>query len=111
MLQEARSHCDFLVVGLLVDPTADRPETKQRPVQTMFERWVQLQAVDGVDAVIPFSTEVDLINMLYAVKPHIRFVGEEYRGTKHTGCDIEGIEIFYNRREHNYSSTNLRNRI
>jgi len=110
MLQEAREHCDYLVVGLLSDPSVDRFE-KNKPIQTMFERWVQLQAVKGVDIVIPFDTEIDLENMLYAVKPHIRFVGEEYKDTRHTGYDIPGIEIFYNRREHNYSSTSLRQRI
>lgn len=110
MLQEARQHCDYLVVGLLTDPTTDRPQ-KNKPIQSMFERWVQLQAVAGVDAVIPFDTELDLINMLYAIRPHIRFVGEEYRYSEHTGKHIQGIEIFYNRREHDYSSSNLRNNI
>lgn len=107
MLQEAKAHCDILIVGLLTDPTISRP-TKNKPVQSTFERYVQLQAVDGVAHVVPFDTEEDLVNILYAVKPHIRFVGEEYKGTKHTGCDIPGIKIIYNRREHNYSSTNLR---
>lgn len=110
MLQEAKAHCDILIVGLLSDPTISRPLSKQKPVQGMFERFVQLQAVNVVDYTLPFDSEEELINILYAVKPHVRFVGEEYKGRPHTGCDIPDIKIIYNKREHKYSSSELKGR-
>lgn len=111
MLEESKSHCDYLIVGLLVDPTRDRPTTKNSPIQTMWERFVQLQAVRSVDIVVPFSSEADLEHMLRMIEPNLRFVGEEYRDTRHTGFSIPGIKIIYNRRRHPYSSTELRNRL
>jgi glycerol-3-phosphate cytidylyltransferase len=110
MLMEAKNHCDFLIVGLLTNPCISRPN-KNKPVQTTFERWIQTTANKYVDMVIPFDTEEDLVNILKIIKPDIRFVGEEYKGTKHTGYDIKDITIFYNSREHNYSSTLFRNRL
>lgn len=111
MLAEARSQCDFLIVGLLVDPTRDRPATKRRPVQTVFERWILCQANEYIDLVIPFETEQDIIDMLQIIKPAKRFVGEEYKGTQHTGWNIPGVEIIYNTRQHSFSSTELRDRV
>jgi len=111
MLAEAKSKCDFLAVGLLIDPTKDRPSTKNKPVQSSFERWVQLSAVSFIDVIIPFDTEQDLEDMLKLIKPHIRFVGEEYKNTNHTGKNIKGIDIYYNKREHSFSSSDLRSRI
>jgi glycerol-3-phosphate cytidylyltransferase len=111
MLAGARDQCDFLIAGLLVDPTQDRPDTKHRPVQSVFERWILCQSCEYIDMVIPFETEKDLIDMLTIIKPNKRFVGEEYRGTQHTGWDIPGIEIVYNERRHSFSSTELRERV
>lgn len=111
MLQEADAHCDFLIVGLLSDPTIDRPDTKNYPIQTMFERWVQLESIGFIKKVIPFSTEEDLVNMIHAIRPSVRFVGEEYKGTEHTGYNIPGVEIVYTSRRHDYSSTELRKRL
>lgn len=111
MLAEARSHCDFLVVGLLTDPTISRPDTKNKPVQSTFERFVQIQAIEYIDELIPFDSEEDLKQMIKMIKPHIRFCGIEYKGTHHTGWDIQGVDIFYNRRDHDYSTTELRNRV
>lgn len=111
MLAEAKSQCDFLIVGLLTDPTKDRADTKNKPVQSVFERWLQLQAVSYVDIVIPFDTEQDLVDILLTIMPTVRFVGEEYRGTEHTGHDISGIEIIYNKRQHSFSSSELRKRL
>jgi glycerol-3-phosphate cytidylyltransferase len=111
MLAGAREQCDFLIVGLLVDPTYDRPNIKNVPVQTVFERWILCQACEYIDMVIPFQTEKDLVDMLTIIKPNKRFVGEEYRGTQHTGWDIPGIEIVYNERSHSFSSTELRERV
>lgn len=111
MLEEARSMCDFLIVGLLTDPTISRPNLKNKPVQSMYERYVQLQAVKGIDMIIPFDTEEDLENMLLMIMPTKRFVGEEYKDKEHTGKQIEGIKIVYNDRKHNYSTSELRKRL
>lgn len=111
MLAEAKSRCDFLIVGLLTDPTIDRPDTKNKPAQTTLERWVQVSGVGFVDMIIPFDTERDLHDMLSFIKPNIRIVGEEYRDVEFTGKHIEGIEIFYNPRSHSFSTSELRARI
>jgi len=110
MLQEAKTQCDYLIVGLLTDPTRDRKD-KNYPIQTSWERWVQAQAIKAIDRVIPFDTEEDLENMIKILKPDVRFVGEEYEGKKHTGHDIEGTQIIYNKRSHNYGSKQLREKI
>lgn len=109
MFAESKANCDFLICGILTDPTIDRPDTKNKPVQTIFERWVQLQSMEYIDAVIPFESEEDLLNMILLLRPDIRFVGEEYKGKKHTGWDIGNI--FYNKRQHTYSSSELRDRV
>ena len=109
MLQEAKSMCDYLIVGLLIDPTIDRPTTKQKPVQTPFERYVQLSACRYVDEIIPFSTEQEIVDMILAIQPDIRIVGEEYRDTEHTGKGL--CNIYYNSRKHSFSTTDLRKRV
>ncbi len=111
MLSECKNHCDFLVVGLLTDPTISRPKVKNKPIQTTFERFIQLQAVSYVDGIIPFDTEEDLEQMILLLQPNIRFVGEEYVNQNFTGYDIKDVEIFYNSRKHKYSSSELRNRL
>jgi len=110
MLQQAKTQCDFLIVGLLTDPTRDRPN-KNYPIQTSWERWIQAQAIKAIDKVIPFDTEEDLENMIKILKPDVRFVGKEYEGKEHTGWDIKGTKIIYNERTHNYGSTQLRDKI
>lgn len=109
MLQEAKSLCDYLVCGLLIDPTVDRPETKNKPIQTPFERYVQLSACRYVDEVIPFTTEQEIIDIILTIQPDIRIVGEEYKDVQHTGKGL--CPIHYNKRKHSFSSTDLRNRI
>ena len=111
MLAGAREQCDFLIVGLLTDPTRDRPGIKNRPVQSIFERWLLCQACEYIDMIMPFETEKDLVDMLTIIKPNKRFVGEEYKGTPHTGWNLPGIEIVYNERKHSFSSTELRERV
>jgi glycerol-3-phosphate cytidylyltransferase len=111
MLREAKKSCDWLIVGLLSDPTIDRPDTKNKPIQSLFERWMQLQAVKYVDEIVPFESEQDLIDMLLVIMPDVRFCGEEYKGKDHTGKGIDGIEIIYNKRKHSFSSSELRERI
>ena len=108
MLAESKSRCDFLVVGLLCDPTHDRPK-KHKPIQSMFERWVQLSGISYIDMIIPFSSEQDIIDMVLLIKPDIRIVGEEYKDKEHTGKGL--CPIFYNSRKHSFSSTELRERV
>jgi glycerol-3-phosphate cytidylyltransferase len=111
MLEECRANCDFLIVGLLSDPTISRPEQKQKPLQSMYERFIQLQAIQSVNYIIPFDTEEDLLTMIKMIKPNIRFVGEEYAGQDFNGrawCQENEVELYFNRRDHKYSSTYLR---
>lgn len=109
MLEEARQHCDFLIVGLQTDPTIDRP-TKNSPVQSVYERWVQLAACRYIDRIIPYATEKELLDILQSQNIDVRFVGEEYMDKDFTGKDL-GIPIHYNKRRHSFSTTELRSRV
>ena len=108
MLAESKSKCDYLIVGLLCDPTHDRSE-KEKQLQTMFERWVQVDAVSYVDMIIQFQREQEIIDMVLTLNPDIRIVGEEYKDVDHTGKGL--CPIFYNSRKHSFSSTELRERL
>lgn len=108
MLEEAKSNCDYLIVGLQTDPSIDR-ENKNKPVQTVYERYVQLNAVKYVDEIIPYDTEQSLLDLLQSQNIDVRFVGEEYRESKLTGRDL--IELHYTSRRHSFSSSSLRGRI
>lgn len=109
MLEEAKAQCDFLIVGLLSNPQNSRPESKNKPIQSMFERYIMLQSIKVVDMIIPFDTEEDLIDMINMIEPDIRIVGEEYKGTQHTGWDL--CPIYYNKRRHNFGSSQLREKV
>jgi glycerol-3-phosphate cytidylyltransferase len=110
MLLEAKENCDRLVVALQSDPTIDRPD-KNKPVQGLFERFIQVDACQYVDQVIPYDTEDDLYNLLAGYDWDVRFLGDDYRGrTDFTGSDLD-IPIHYCARRHNYSSSGLRSRI
>jgi glycerol-3-phosphate cytidylyltransferase len=109
MLKEAKSVCDYLIVALQVDPTIDRPH-KNKPIQSYYERWVQLSAVKYVDEVIPYSTESELLTILQNYNIDIRILGDEYEHKMFTGRDLH-MEYYYNKRTHGYSSTELRERI
>jgi glycerol-3-phosphate cytidylyltransferase len=114
MLREAKQHCDYLIVGLQTDPTIDRPDTKNKPVQTLVERYAQLNAVKFIDEIVPYETEKDVIDILELFEIHIRFLGEEYREKDFTGKDIcrkRGIELHFNKRDHRFSSSDLRRRV
>ena len=108
MLEEARSNCDYLIVGLQTDPTIDRNE-KNKPIQSVYERYVQLNAVEYIDEIIPYDTEQSLLDLLQSQNIDIRFVGEEYRDSKLTGRDL--IELHYTSRRHSFSSSSLRERV
>ena len=109
MLQEAKSLCDYLIIGLLVDPTVDRPDAKNMPIQSVFERYVQVSSCQFVDEVVPFTTEQELIDMILTIQPDVRIVGEEYKGTEHTGVGL--CPIHYNKRRHSFSTTDLLQRV
>lgn len=114
MLKEAKSKCDYLICGLQTDPTIDRPNSKNKPIQTLVERWIQLEAVKYVDEIVVYQTEKDLEDLFLTLNMNVRIVGEEYRNTNFTGkdiCEQRGIELYYNKREHSFSTTELRERI
>lgn len=107
MLKDAREQCDILIVGLQTDPTLDRPDTKNTPIQTLEERKIQLEAIRYVHDIYVYDTENSLIDLLKLVKPDIRILGSDYEGKPFTGDDLN-IPIYYHERKHNYSTTNLR---
>lgn len=109
MLKEAKTQCGYLIACLQTDPTLDRP-TKNKPVQSVFERFVQLDGCKYVDEVIPYATEQDLLDILNSYKIDVRVVGEEYKDKPFTGKELD-IVLYYNSRKHSFSSTDLRNRI
>jgi glycerol-3-phosphate cytidylyltransferase len=113
MLEESKRNCDYLIVCLQTDPTIDRPE-KNKPIQSIFERYTQLKAVKYVDEIIVYETEKDLQNIFLSTNANLRFIGEDYKDKDFTAKDIclnRGIDIFYNSRGHSFSSTELRGRI
>ncbi len=113
MLKEASNNCDHMIVGLQSDPSVDRAE-KNKPIQSVFERYVQLAGCKYINEIIPYETEKDLEDILLTYKIDKRFIGEEYKTKDFTGkqiCVDKGIEIYYNKRQHSFSTTNLRQRI
>jgi len=113
MLKMEKQLCDYLIVALQTDPTIDRPGIKNKPVQSSYERYVQLQACRYVDEILVYDTEYDLLQMLQTQTIHIRFLSDEYLNRDFTGkqyCIDHGIESHYHKRQHNYSSSELRAR-
>ena len=113
MLREAKDQCDYLICGLQVDPSIDRAE-KNAPVQTVVERYTQLKGVEYVDEIIPYGTEIDLEDILSMYPINVRILGEEYRDKPFTGRDIcrkRDIELYFNKRDHRFSSSDLRSRV
>jgi glycerol-3-phosphate cytidylyltransferase len=114
MLSEAKNHCDYLICGLQTDPTIDRPDTKNKPVQSIVERQIQLSACRFVDEVVIYQTEQDLIDLLLTLPLDCRILGIEYEHRDFTGreqCQDRGIDIVFNSRDHSFSSSNLRKRV
>ena len=113
MLKEAKSVCDHLIVGLQTDPTIDRKE-KNKPVQSIFERYVQLEACKYVDEIVVYGTEKELVDILLSYPINVRILGIEYLDKEFTGkkeCNAKGIELYFNNRQHSFSTTELRNRV
>lgn len=114
MLKMEKELCDYLIVALQVDPTIDRPGIKNKPCQSIYERYVQLQACKYIDEILVYDTEYDLLQMLMTQTIHIRFLGSEYLNRDFTGkqyCIDNNIELYYHKRQHKYSSSELRTRI
>lgn len=109
MLKEAKSICDHLIVGLQTDPSIDR-DWKNKPVQSLFERFTQLQACRYVDEIVPYTTEKELMDILTSFPIDVRIVGEEYRDKQFTGCNLP-IGVYFNSRQHSFSTTELRQRV
>jgi len=109
MLREAKSICDHLIVALQTDPTIDRP-MKNKPVQSVFERFVQLEACKYVDEIVVYATEAELRDILLSYPIDVRILGEEYQGKEFTGHDIP-MELYFNKRRHSFSTTELRQRV
>lgn len=113
MLKESKSVCDYLICGLHVDPQIERPQ-KNKPIQNLVERYIQLNAVKYVDEIIPYCLEDELKDILLTFPINIRIIGADYKGKDFTGKDIcrdKGVEIYYNKRDHRFSSTELRERV
>ena len=107
MLAEAKNHCDYLIAGLQVDPSRDRPDTKNQPVQTLVERQIQLAACKYVDEIVVYETEKDLEYILLTLPIDVRILGVEYRDKDFTGkeiCASRNIEIVFNSRDHSFNS-------
>ena len=114
MLAEAKNHCDYLIAALQTDPTIDRPDTKNKPIQSIVERQIQLSTNRNVDEVVVYQTEKDLEDLLLILPVDVRILGIEYADKEFTGKDIcvkRGIEIVYNGRDHSFSSSSLRKRV
>jgi len=114
MLAEAKNHCDYLIAALQTDPTIDRPESKNPPIQTIVERQIQVSTNRNVDEVVVYQTEKDLEDLLLILPVDVRILGVEYADKEFTGKDIcvkRGIEIVYNGRDHSFSSSSLRKRV
>ena len=114
MLSEAKNHCDYLIAGLQTDPTIDRPNEKNPPVQSIVERQIQLSACRYVDEVVVYQTEEDLVDLLLILPVDVRILGVEYQGLDFTGREegiMRGIELVFNGRDHSFSSSSLRRRV
>jgi len=110
VLAEAKRQCDYLICGLQMDPTLDKPE-KNQPTQTVVERYIQLRGCKYVDEIVPYSTEQDLEDVLRSFKLDVRIVGDEYQDRDFTGCQYceeKGIALYFNSRDHRFSSSGLR---
>lgn len=114
MLKEAKEYCDHLLVLLHTDPSIDRPE-KNKPIQSIKERMIQLEGCKYVDSIDIYDTESDLVNIIENLMSIygddvVRIIGSDWKGKKFTGWDL-GIKCIFNTRNHNYSSSDLRDRI
>jgi glycerol-3-phosphate cytidylyltransferase len=114
MLAEAKNHCDYLIAGLQTDPTIDRPDTKNKPIQSIVERQISLSANRFVDEIVVYETEQDLFDLILTLPLDVRILGVEYEDTNFTGRNEgtgRGINHIFNKRDHSFSSSSLRKRV
>jgi len=114
MLSEAKNHCDYLIAGLQTDPTIDRPDSKNPPIQSIVERQIQLAATRYVDEIVIYQTEQDLLDLLLVLPLDVRIIGIEYENKEFSGkdiCEDRDIKVIYNGRDHSFSSSSLRKRV
>ena len=114
MLSEAKNHCDYLIAALQTDPTIDRPDSKNPPVQSILERQIQVSACRFVDEIVVYQTEKDVEDILLTLPIDVRILGVEYENKDFTGkqiCYNRDIELVFNSRDHSFSSSNLRERV
>ena len=110
MLKDAKQQCDYLIVGLQTDPTIDRKKEKNKPVQSLKERRIQLEAVKYIDEIIIYKTEKELYELLQDIMPNIRILGSDYKNKTFTGDELD-IKVYYHNRNHKFSTSNLRKKI
>ncbi len=110
MLKDAKKQCDYLIVGLQIDPTLDRPKEKNKPIQSLEERKIQLEAIKYIDKIVIYKTEKELYSILCDIMPDIRILGSDYTNKKFTGQNLK-IKTYYHKRNHNFSTSNLRKKI
>lgn len=113
MLREAKQQCDYLICALQIDPSIDR-DNKNKPIQTIVERYTQLAAVRYVDEIVVYATEQDLEDILEMYPINVRILGEEYKGKDFTGreiCKRRNISLYFNKRDHRFSTSDLRKRV
>lgn len=113
MLEQAKKQCDYLIVGLQLDPSIERKK-KNKPSQSIIERYIQLKGLKYVNEIIPYVSEQDVEDLLRSFEIDIRIIGEEYKSKNFTGkdyCKKKGIKIFYNSRDHRFSSSEIKNRV
>ena len=110
MLEECKKYCDYLICALQVDPSTDRTE-KNKPIQSLVERYIQLDAVQYVDKIIPYNNEEELKTIFASLDIDVRIIGEEYKDQNFTAKDIcmkRNIRFVYNKRDHDFSTSSLR---
>jgi glycerol-3-phosphate cytidylyltransferase len=111
MLTDAKLNaCDKLIVGVQSNPALDRPDTKNTPIQSYEERIIMVTGCKWVDDIVKYDTEQDLYDLLVNLKPDVRILGTDYVNMPFTGDDLN-IEIYYHKRDHNWSTSNLRNSV
>lgn len=113
MLEEAKTQCDYLIVAIQTDPSIDR-KNKNKPIQSLVERYIQLKGCSYVNEIVPYQTEKELEEIFLSFKLDVRIIGSDYHGKDYTAkqiCESRGIRIFYNKRDHNYSSSGLREKV
>ena len=110
MLQEAKTVCDHLIVCIQSDPSLDRAD-KNRPVQSIVERQIQVAACRFVDETLVYDTEAHVLEILRCLDWDVRILGEEYRDNDFTGRQETLDRCHFNKRPHGFSSSELRERV